>query len=136
MAELRLARLPRAQVALLRVAAAQAPGSGVVLVGGAVRDAVLGRPAVDVDLAVSAGALGLARRCAEQLGGTCVVLDAERGAVRVVADRRTLDIADFRAPTLEADLAARDFTVNALAVRLAPLVARGHAPIIDPTSFK
>jgi poly(A) polymerase len=132
-AELRLARLPRAQAALLRVAAAQAPGSGAVLVGGAVRDAVLGRPAVDVDLAVPAGALELARRCAEQLGGTCVVLDAQRGAARVVADRRTLDIADFRAPTLEADLAARDFTVNALAVRLAPLVARGRAPIIDPT---
>ena len=62
-----------------------------------------------------------------------MVLDAERGAARVVTDGWTLDIADFRAPTLEGDLAARDFTVNALAVPLAALVRRGHAPITDPT---
>lgn len=133
MAELRLARLPRGQAALLRVAAAVAPTSGAVLVGGAVRDAMLGRPAVDVDLAVPSGAIELARRCAEELGRTCVVLDAERGAARVVDDGRTLDIADFRAPTLEGDLAARDFTVNALAVPLTALVERGRGPIIDPT---
>jgi poly(A) polymerase len=132
MAELRLARLPRAQAALLRVAAAVAP-SGAVLVGGAVRDAVLGRPAVDVDLAVASGAIALARRCAERLGATCVVLDSERGAARVIADGWTLDVADFRAPTLDGDLAARDFTVNALAVPLVPLVTRGRGPIIDPT---
>jgi poly(A) polymerase len=133
MAELRLARLPRAQAALLRAAAAVAPASGAVVVGGAIRDAVLGRPAIDVDLAVAGGAIELARRCAERLGASCVVLDAERGAARVVADGWTLDVADFRAPTLAGDLAARDFTVNALAVPLAPLVARGRGPIIDPT---
>ncbi len=132
MAELRLARLSRAQVALLRGTAAVAP-TGTVLVGGAVRDAVLGRPAVDVDLAVPNGAIALARRCAQRLGGTAVVLDAERGAARVVADGWTLDVADFRAPTLEGDLAARDFTVNALAVPLVALVTRGRGPIIDPT---
>jgi putative nucleotidyltransferase with HDIG domain len=62
-----------------------------------------------------------------------VVLDAERGAARVVTDDgRTLDLTDFRAPTLEGDLGARDFTVDALAVPLAPLIARGHAAILDP----
>jgi poly(A) polymerase/tRNA nucleotidyltransferase (CCA-adding enzyme) len=132
-AELRLARLPRAVAALLRVAAAAGRDSGAVLVGGAVRDVALGRAPVDADLAVPAGAIDLARRCAERLGGTCVVLDAERGAARVVADRLVLDVADFRAPTLAGDLAARDFTVNALAVPLAALVARGRAPIVDPT---
>jgi poly(A) polymerase/tRNA nucleotidyltransferase (CCA-adding enzyme) len=132
-AELRLARLPRAVAALLRVADAAGRDSGAVLVGGAVRDVVLGRAPVDADLAVPAGAIDLARRCAERLGGTCVVLDAERGAARVVVDRLVLDAADFRAPTLAGDLAARDFTVNALAVPLAALVARGRAPIVDPT---
>jgi putative nucleotidyltransferase with HDIG domain len=130
--ELRLARLSRAQAALLRAAAAVAP-PGAVVVGGAIRDAILGRPAVDVDLAVASGAIELARRCAERLGGTSVVLDAERGAARVVADGWTLDVADFRAPTLEGDLAARDFTIDALAVPLATLVTRGRARIIDPT---
>ncbi|HXU87240.1 MAG TPA: HD domain-containing protein [Methylomirabilota bacterium] len=132
MTELRLARLPRAQAALVRVAAALAP-PGTVLVGGTVRDAVVGRSPVDVDLAVPAGAIALARRCAERLGGSCVVLDAERGAARAIANGLTLDAADFRAPTLEADLAARDFTVNALAVALAALARRGRAAIIDPT---
>jgi poly(A) polymerase len=132
-AELRLARLPRAQAALLRVAAGVAGTGDAVLVGGAVRDVVLGRTPVDADLAVPAGALDIARRCAERVDGTCVVLDAERGAARVVADGLTLDIADFRAPTLEGDLAGRDFTLNALAVPLAALVARGRARIIDPT---
>ncbi len=135
MAELRLDRLAPAQAALLRVAAdAAGDGRDTVLVGGAIRDVVLRRPAADVDIAVPSGAIALARRCAERLGGTCVVLDADRGAARVVADGGlTLDVTDFRAPTLEGDLLARDFTIDALAVSLSALVARGCAPIVDPT---
>ena len=133
MAELRLARLAPAQVALLRVAAEAGPRDAA-LVGGAVRDAILRRASADVDIAVPSGAIALARRSAERLGGTCVVLDAERGAARVVSGAGlTLDVTDFRAPTLEADLAARDFTVDALAVALGPLIARGRARIVDPT---
>ncbi|HEV8585937.1 MAG TPA: HD domain-containing protein [Methylomirabilota bacterium] len=132
MAELRLDRLPPASAALLRLVAREA--AEAVLVGGAVRDAVLKRATVDVDVAVPSGALDLARRCAERLGGTCVVLDAERGAARVVTEGGpTLDLTDFRAPTLAGDLAARDFSVNALAVPLVPLVAHGRAAIVDPT---
>jgi putative nucleotidyltransferase with HDIG domain len=132
-AELRLDQLTPAQVTLLRVAV-EAGAHDAVLVGGAVRDAVLRRASADVDIAVPSGAIALARRSAERLGGTCVVLDAERGAARVVAaGDLTLDVADFRAPTLNADLTARDFTVDALAVALPPLLARGRAPIVDPT---
>jgi poly(A) polymerase len=134
-AELRLERLSPAQTALLTVVAETADGArDAVLVGGAIRDVLLRRAPADVDVAVPSGAVDLARRCAVRLGGTCVVLDAERGAARVVAGAgRTLDMTDFRGPTLDADLAARDFTVNALAVPLGPLVARGRAPILDPT---
>jgi len=134
-AELRLDRLAPAQAALLRVAAdAAGDGRDTVLVGGAIRDVVLRRPAADADIAVPSGAIALARRCAERLGGTCVVLDADRGVARVVADGGlTLDVTDFRAPTLEGDLLARDFTIDALAVSLSALVARGCAPIVDPT---
>src|SRR5207248_2034661 len=131
MAILRLDRLGPAAAALLRVLGAP---PGAALVGGAVRDTVLGRVVADVDVAVPSGALDLARRCAERLAGTCVVLDAERGAARVVTDGGlTLDLTDFRAPSLEGDLAARDFTVDALAVPLAPLLAQGRAAIVDPT---
>jgi poly(A) polymerase len=132
-AELRLTQLVPAQAALLRVAA-EAGARHAVLVGGAVRDAILRRASADVDIAVPSGAIALARRSAERLGGTCVVLDAERGAARVVAAAGLmLDVTDFRAPSLDADLAARDFTVDALAVALGPLIARGRAPIVDPT---
>src|SRR3989449_5308018 len=132
-AELRLERLTPGAAALLRAARAAAPDGGVVVVGGTVRDALLARPDADVDLAVPSGALALAERLATGLGATAVVLDAERGAARVAAPGLQVDVSDFRAPTLAADLAARDFTVNALAVSVRELVTRGRAPIVDPT---
>jgi poly(A) polymerase len=131
--ELRLDRLAPAAVALLRAAgAASGPGRGVVLVGGAVRDALLGRADADLDLALPRGALVLAERIAARVGATAVVLDAERGAARVAGAGVQLDVNDFRASTLEGDLAGRDFTVNALAVPLEALLG-GRAPIVDPT---
>jgi poly(A) polymerase len=132
-AELRLDRLTPSAVALLRAARASAPDGALVVVGGTVRDALLGRTDADVDLAVERGALALAERIAARLAATAVVLDAERGAARVAAPGLQLDVTDFRAPTLSGDLGARDFTVNALAVDLPRLLAAGRAPVIDPT---
>jgi putative nucleotidyltransferase with HDIG domain len=132
--ELELRRLPAGAVSLLRAArGAAGENSGLVLVGGAVRDALLRRADSDLDLAVPRGALMLGERLAAGLGATAVVLDAERGAARVVAHGVQVDITDFRAPTLDADLAARDFTVNALAVDVDRLLARGRARLVDPT---
>ncbi|MBI2216239.1 MAG: HD domain-containing protein [Candidatus Rokubacteria bacterium] len=134
----RLDRLAAAHVALLGgVVAEAATDTEPVLVGGAVRDAVRRREATtgpaDLDVAVRHGALALGRRLAERLGGTLVELDAEHASARVVTERARLDLTDFRATTLEGDLRARDFTVNALAVPLVPLLAHGRAPIVDPT---
>jgi tRNA nucleotidyltransferase/poly(A) polymerase len=100
------------------------------MVGGAVRDLCLGRPLKDLDLAVQTGALDLARQLASQLGAAFVPLDRERGCARVVLPEETLelDFADFRAASLADDLAARDFTLNAMAVDLA-----GDGEVIDPT---
>jgi poly(A) polymerase/tRNA nucleotidyltransferase (CCA-adding enzyme) len=119
-------------VNLLRAASTAAEGQ-LVLVGGSVRDALRGRLDADVDVAVARGALALAERVAARVGATPVVLDAERGAARVAAPGVQLDVTDFRAATLEADLALRDFTVNALAVDVGRLLAAGRAPVIDPT---
>lgn len=96
-------------------------GSRVWLVGGAVRDLLLGRPVHDWDFAVERGALRLARAVADTLGGAYFTLDAQRGAGRVIAaapdgTRHELDFAALRGADLEADLCARDFTVNALAL--------------------
>jgi len=90
-------------------------------VGGAVRDALLDCPIHDWDFAVERDAMGLARAVADALGGAYFPLDTERDAGRVVlavADgtRLELDFAALRGAGLEADLLARDFTINALAL--------------------
>lgn len=105
----------------------------VYIVGGAVRDALLHRPLHDLDLAVPLGGIGVARRIANRLGGDFFSLDADRDVGRAilnVADqgRFTVDVARFRGSDLQADLADRDFTINALA---ADLLADPHL-LIDP----
>jgi len=90
------------------------------LVGGYVRDRLLGRGTHDVDLAVRREAIGLAREAANRLGGAFVLLDEERETARVVLRDANewyyLDFAGLRGDGLAADLARRDFTVNAMAV--------------------
>ena len=123
---------PDARAVIGILAAADSPGAPAWLVGGAVRDAVAGGAPRELDVAVPTGALARGRALAGRLGAAFVVLDEGRGVCRLVG-RVSVDIADFRAATIEADLGARDFTVNALAVPLGALAAAGRAPITDPT---
>ena len=105
---------------------------GTALVGGAVRDGLLGRlgERPDLDLVVPADALALTRRLARELGGTAVVLDQERSIGRLVLHGWTIDLARQQGASLVADLARRDFTVNAMALAL-PLGGQPLA-LIDP----
>ncbi|MCK9376972.1 MAG: HD domain-containing protein [Syntrophobacterales bacterium] len=104
----------------------------VYLVGGSVRELALGGTTPDLDLAVSAQTLELARDLATALGGTYVLLDEAERAARVVRGEEILDLAEFRAPTLKEDLQARDFTLNALAVELKAILGRAPLALIDP----
>ena len=103
---------------------------GTALVGGAVRDALLGRLRIrpDLDLVVVDGAIRLARHLATQLGGTCVVLDAARDMARLVLGGWTIDLARCQGPDLSTDLLRRDYSANALALPL-----RAGAGLLDPT---
>jgi len=118
--------LGRRAIALL-----SSQGVPVYLVGGSVRDALLGRPGTDLDIAVEGGAMSVARRVADSIGGAYVPLDVERDVARVVmrvgGGRQHADLAGLRAPDIEGDLWARDYTVNAMAVRI------GQWKLIDPT---
>jgi tRNA nucleotidyltransferase/poly(A) polymerase len=90
------------------------------LVGGAVRDACLGLAVPEIDVAVTRDAEAAARALEAQGAGRAVFLSRDRPGPRVyrVAGRRPLDIAEIEGGSIEADLARRDFTVNAVAVAL------------------
>ena len=104
--------------------------AGTVLVGGAVRDGLLGRlqKQPDLDFIVPSKALELTRSLAKTLGGTCVVLDAERDMARLVIKGWTIDIATQEGSTLEEDLWRRDFRLNAIALTL-----EATPQLVDPT---
>jgi len=109
-------------------------GVPVYLVGGLVRDLVLGRENRDLDLVVEGDGIAFARRLAEVLGGrvrehreflTAVVIDAEGFHLDVATARSEF----YRAPAalpevatsaIRQDLYRRDFTINTLAIRLGP----------------
>lgn len=104
-----------------RVRALLPAGLPVYLVGGAVRDAVLGRETRDLDFALPSGALNFARSLAHKLSGAFFPLDEQNDTARIVlqnldGSRDILDFAGFRGDSLEADLRGRDFTINAVAM--------------------
>jgi len=103
----------------------------VYLVGGAVRDALMGRPGHDLDFVVPEQAIRLTFKMADLLNKPAYVLDQERDAGRVVLreENTTLDFSRFRGPDLAADLQDRDFTINALAL---PATAVTRSSLIDP----
>jgi len=99
------------------------------LVGGAIRDRLLGRSTQDLDVVVDGDPAEAARAVAAAAGrATCFALSEEFGAWRVVARDSSwqLDVEPLRGGSVEADLALRDFTVNAIAEPIA-----GGEPI-DP----
>jgi poly(A) polymerase len=103
-------------------------GDGFWIVGGAVRDAALGREVLDLDLAVQGDPGVAARAIAREGGGHAFELSAEFATWRAVAGDGSwqIDLTALRGETIEADLGARDFTIGAIA---APL---GAAELLDP----
>jgi Poly A polymerase head domain len=93
-------------------------GEEAWVVGGAVRDELLGREVIDVDIAC-ADPKGAARAYARHAGGAPFPLSERHGAWRVALDAdRTVDFTPLP-DGIEQDLASRDFTINAIAVPLA-----------------
>ena len=106
------------------------------LVGGIVRDTLLGRKTEDIDIAVETSAadlLEVAEDLAEKVDGRFALLNRERGAARIVLNTEaTIDL--IAAPDgLARDLARRDFTVNAMAAPLDETLSHeGPIDAIDP----
>jgi putative nucleotidyltransferase with HDIG domain len=110
---------------------ARAQGVSVYLVGGTVRDLLLGAETHDLDFAVCGDGLKLARHIADRLRGAFVTLDQERRTGRAIlsAEGLYLDFASLRGADLHADLQDRDFTINAMALEQTPA---GELRLIDP----
>ena len=100
------------------------------IVGGAIRDAALGREVTDADLAIARDEREAARAIARVVQGAMFQLSEEFATWRVLApdDAWHVDIAKLRDKGIEGDLALRDFTINAIAAPLTPL----DAPLVDP----
>jgi tRNA nucleotidyltransferase (CCA-adding enzyme) len=127
-----LAGLEELQDTFEAISAVSEPYDGVYLVGGTVRDILLGEPNFDVDVAVEGDAIELARSLADALDGrvrahrkfgTAVVLYREDERVDVVTARTEFYDAPAALPSVEhatirEDLFRRDFTINAMAVSL------------------
>jgi len=103
----------------------------VYLVGGTVRDMLLGRECKDFDFAVPDRAIKLASKVADHLKVPAFALNRERDTGRVILreEGMTLDFAGFRGDDIQADLRARDFTVNAMAL---PVAAETDSALLDP----
>ncbi len=89
--------------------------AGWFLVGGAVRDAFLGRPVKDWDVVVPGKAERIAKSLSSSLGKAPIV-HLDQGILRVIAGDAWVDVATRQGRNIREDLTRRDFTINAMAV--------------------
>lgn len=118
-------------------------GLALYLVGGTVRDLLLGRTRTDIDLAAEGDGMGFAARLARVSGGRCTPNPRFLTATVEMPEGRSMDVATARSETyehpgalprvasatMEVDLSRRDFTINAMAVSLN---GRSFGELVDP----
>ncbi len=90
---------------------------GSYLVGGYIRDIILGREPekVDFDIVVPLNAIEIGKKIAENIGSKFIILDQKREVVRIILNHIYIDIANQVSSTIEGDLCSRDFSINAIA---------------------
>jgi len=131
-------RLPKAHLELLRRIGALGDEMRlpIYMVGGVVRDVLLERPNYDIDLVVEGNGIAFARALAEKLGGrvrehkkflTAVVIYPDKEGIEARIDVATARLEYYEYPaalptvelsSIKMDLFRRDFTINAMAIRL------------------
>ncbi len=137
-------RLPAELLELVRKAGevAASQGQRLYLVGGAVRDLLLGQPSLDLDLVVEGHAPELARHLARAWGGE-VLAHPHFGTAKFRRGELSIDLVTARSETysrpgalpnvkpgsIDDDLLRRDFTINAMAIHLDPA---SYGELVDP----
>ena len=95
----------------------EAPGAFIV--GGSIRDLLCGRAPVDYDVAVLGDPVEFARRIESNTNGRLVELGKPgQMIIRVVSENHIIDVSSIKEASIEKDLQARDFTINAMAYDL------------------
>ena len=116
---------------------AKEQGADLWLTGGSLRDALLTRWPKDLDLAVKGNVEKLAKSLARKVRGAYVPLDPSTGTARVAINSTQginwIDLVALRAPTIAEDLAARDFTINAIGLAFEEAMETASGDFIDPT---
>ncbi len=90
---------------------------GSYLVGGYIRDIILGRETekVDFDIVVPFNAIEIGQKIADNIGSKFIILDEKREVVRIILNHIYIDIANQDSSTIEGDLCSRDFSINSIA---------------------
>ncbi len=90
---------------------------GSYLVGGYIRDIILGREPkkVDVDIVVPFNAIEIGKKIAEHIRSRFIILDEKREVVRIILNNIYIDIANQVSATIKGDLRSRDFSINSIA---------------------
>ncbi|SDP66751.1 HD domain-containing protein [Desulforhopalus singaporensis] len=127
--------LDDAAAALYRVGTRRA--EAVYAAGGTLRDILTGRSPQDLDVTVAKASMSWARELVTELGGGTIVdiSGPDDDAARVVWRKKQVDISSFReqAATIEQDLRLRDYTVNAIGLKLENRNRYCVSELIDPT---
>jgi len=90
---------------------------GSYLVGGYIRDIILGRKTenIDDDIVVPFNAIKIGKKIADNIGSKFIILDEKREVVRIIFNHIYIDIANQVSSTIEGDLCSRDFSINSIA---------------------
>ena len=90
---------------------------GSYLVGGYIRDIILGRKTekLDVDIVVPLNAIEIGKKIADHTESRFVILDKKREVVRIILNNIYIDIANQISSSIEGDLCSRDFSINSIA---------------------
>ena len=108
-------------------------GDALYLVGGTIRDHLLGKECSDFDFTAK-NVQNLANRFAVEIQSPCIPLDATPGreTLRVIVQKQYhFDFTDMQGNCIEDDLAQRDFSINAMAIQLKDFLD-GKETLIDP----
>ena len=92
---------------------------GSYLVGGYIRDIILGRKTekLDVDIVVPLNAIEIGKKIADNIGSKFIILDKKREVVRIILNNFYIDIANQASSSIEKDLCSRDFSINSIALK-------------------